>query len=54
MTLCIGDFGTGNSSRACLRRLPIDSLKIVPSFVPGTVKQPQHVHRVPAVLTLGH
>lgn len=54
MTFCIGAFGTGNSSRACLRRLPIDSLKIVPSFVPGTVKQPQHVHRVPAVLTLGH
>lgn len=56
--LCMDDFGTGQSSLACLHRLPFDVLKIDRSFISGDQSRPGGPRRyapiVPAITTLGH
>jgi diguanylate cyclase (GGDEF)-like protein len=50
----IDDFGTGQSSLAHLRSLPVDSLKIDQSFVDSLGRDPQGGAIVAAVVQLGH
>jgi diguanylate cyclase (GGDEF)-like protein len=49
----IDDFGTGYSSLARLRYLPIDALKIDPTFVQELASRPENLAIVRAILTLG-
>jgi diguanylate cyclase (GGDEF)-like protein len=50
----IDDFGTGYSSLSQLRELAADELKIDQSFVRGTMRGPEHVAVVRAIIDLAH
>jgi diguanylate cyclase (GGDEF)-like protein len=52
--LAIDDFGSGYSSLASLRELPVDALKIHQSFVSGLGSQTGDAAIVGAVVDLGH
>ncbi len=50
----IDDFGTGYSSLSQLRELAADELKIDQSFVRGSMRGPEHVAVVRAIIDLAH
>jgi diguanylate cyclase (GGDEF)-like protein len=52
--LAIDDYGTGYSSLAYLRRLPVDELKIDKSFVTGMANDPGDAIIVRSTIDLGH
>ena len=52
--VAIDDFGTGSSSLSCLRRFPVDSLKIDKSFIDGLGRHPEDTTIVQAVISLAH
>ena len=54
INISIDDFGTGFSSLASLKRLPIDALKIDQSFVMEANSDPDDAALVMAIITLGH
>ena len=54
ISISIDDFGTGFSSLASLKRLPIDALKIDQSFVREAPSDPDDTALVMAIITLGH
>ena len=54
INISIDDFGTGFSSLASLKRLPIDSLKIDQSFVRDMTSDPDEASLVMAIITLAH
>ena len=54
INISIDDFGTGFSSLASLKRLPIDALKIDQSFVREATTDPDDAALVMAIITLGH
>ena len=54
INISIDDFGTGFSSLASLKRLPIDALKIDQSFVREATSDPDDAALVMAIITLGH
>ena len=54
VTLAIDDYGTGYSSLAHLKRLPVDELKIDKSFVTNLINASQDVMIVRSTIELGH
>ena len=54
INILIDDFGTGFSSLASLKRLPIDALKIDKSFVREATSDPDDAALVMAIITLAH
>ncbi len=54
MRLAIDDFGTGYSSLAYLQRLPVDEVKIDPSFVMGMTAEESSAPIVRATIELAH
>ena len=54
INISIDDFGTGFSSLASLKRLPIDVLKIDKSFVQDATTDPDDAALVMAIITLAH
>lgn len=54
INISIDDFGTGFSSLASLKRLPIDALKIDKSFVSDATTDPDDAALVMAIITLAH
>jgi EAL domain-containing protein (putative c-di-GMP-specific phosphodiesterase class I) len=54
INISIDDFGTGFSSLASLKRLPIDALKIDQSFVRDATADSDDAALVMAIITLGH
>ena len=54
INISIDDFGTGFSSLASLKRLPIDALKIDRSFVMEATSDPDDAQLVMAIITLAH
>ena len=54
INISIDDFGTGFSSLASLKRLPIDALKIDQSFVRDMTTDPDEAALVMAIITLAH
>lgn len=52
--ISIDDFGTGFSSMASLKRLPIDALKVDQSFVRDATTDPDDASLVMAIITLAH
>ncbi|WP_166038136.1 EAL domain-containing protein [Sphingosinicella sp. YJ22] len=51
--ICLDDFGTGYSSLSCLRRFPVDTVKLDHSFVDIAARD-QSVALIRAAVTLGH
>jgi EAL domain-containing protein (putative c-di-GMP-specific phosphodiesterase class I) len=54
IVVTLDDFGTGYSSLSCLKRFPIDALKIDKSFVHGVCTNADDGKIVSAVINLGH
>jgi EAL domain-containing protein (putative c-di-GMP-specific phosphodiesterase class I) len=54
VTLSLDDFGTGSSSLAYLRRLPVQELKLDKSFVMGLVDDEHDVAFVRTIIALAH
>src|SRR5204863_4273007 len=54
INISIDDFGTGFSSLASLKRLPIDALKIDQSFVRDATTDQDDAALVMAIITLAH
>jgi len=54
VNISIDDFGTGVSSLASLKRLPIDALKVDKSFVSDATTDPDDAALVMAIITLAH
>lgn len=54
ISISVDDFGTGHSSLAYLKRLPVDELKIDKSFVLEVMKNPNDAAIVRATVELGH
>ena len=54
LQISIDDFGTGYSSFDCLRRLPVDGLKIDRSFVAGLGRQQRDTTIVAAMISMAH
>jgi EAL domain-containing protein (putative c-di-GMP-specific phosphodiesterase class I) len=54
INILIDDFGTGFSSLASLKRLPIDALKIDQSFVRDATTDQDDAALVMAIITLAH
>lgn len=52
VTLSLDDFGTGWSSLSCLRRFPIDRLKIDRSFLPDLAAEPAAEAVIKSILNL--
>jgi predicted signal transduction protein with EAL and GGDEF domain/GAF domain-containing protein len=52
--LAVDDFGTGYSSLSCLRRFPIDLLKIDRSFVQNVVRDRRDAAVMSAIVVLAH
>jgi diguanylate cyclase len=51
--LAIDDFGTGYSSLTCLRRFPVDTLKVDQSFVQEITADPEGTGMVDAMVNIG-
>ena len=51
--LCLDDFGTGYSSLSCLRRFPVDKVKLDHSFIDLAARD-QSLALIRAAVTLGH
>jgi diguanylate cyclase (GGDEF)-like protein len=54
MSLSIDDFGSGYSSLAYLKRLPLDTVKIDRSFIVDTLMSPQDMEIVQAIIVMAH
>ena len=52
--LAIDDFGTGYSSLACLKRFPLDVLKIDKSFIHGIPHNKDNMGIAAAIVAMGH
>jgi len=52
--ITIDDFGTGYSSLGCLKRLPIDALKIDKSFINNVTVDADNAAIATAIIALGH
>ena len=52
--LAIDDFGTGHASLAYLRQLPVDIIKIDPSFVAGLGHDPTLAMLTRTIVRVGH
>jgi EAL domain-containing protein (putative c-di-GMP-specific phosphodiesterase class I) len=52
--IAIDDFGTGYSSLACLRRIPVDTIKIDRSFIASIDRSPQDAAIVTAIVAMAH
>lgn len=53
LRLAIDDFGTGRSSLTHLKRVPVNALKIDPSFVDGVAASADDAAITRAILALG-
>ena len=54
VTICVSDFGAGQSSLAALKRLPVDALKVDRSFVGGITEQGEDAAIVSGVIGMAH
>jgi diguanylate cyclase (GGDEF)-like protein/PAS domain S-box-containing protein len=52
--IALDDFGTGSSSLSCLRRLPIDVVKIDRSLVPGITASSEALSITRAIIAMAH
>jgi diguanylate cyclase (GGDEF)-like protein/PAS domain S-box-containing protein len=54
IALSLDDFGTGFSSLSCLKRLPLDQIKVDQAFVRDLASDPDDEAIVQAIVTMGH